>query len=112
MSDFFVHETAIIDEGATIASGVKIWHFTHIMPDCTIGEGCSVGPNSIIRDSSVGNRCTVLSSVVEGAIIEDDVDIGPFSHMREDAHLAQGVHIGNFGEVKNSYLGPETKMGH
>ena len=51
-------------------------------------------------------------SVLEQAIVEDDVDIGPFGHLRKGAHLAQGVHMGNFGEVKNSYLGPGTKMGH
>lgn len=44
--------------------------------------------------------------------MEDDVDIGPFGHLRKGAHLAQGVHMGNFGEVKDSYLGPGTKMGH
>jgi bifunctional UDP-N-acetylglucosamine pyrophosphorylase/glucosamine-1-phosphate N-acetyltransferase len=50
--------------------------------------------------------------VVEFAEIEDDVEIGPFAHLRKGAHLAKGVRMGNFGEIKNSYLGPETKMGH
>jgi len=50
--------------------------------------------------------------VVEGAILEQGVDVGPFSHLRQGAYLAKGVHVGNFGEVKNSYLGPGTKMGH
>jgi bifunctional UDP-N-acetylglucosamine pyrophosphorylase/glucosamine-1-phosphate N-acetyltransferase len=45
-------------------------------------------------------------------VLEDEVDLGPFAHLRKGAHLAQGVHMGNFGEVKNSYLGPGTKMGH
>jgi bifunctional UDP-N-acetylglucosamine pyrophosphorylase/glucosamine-1-phosphate N-acetyltransferase len=45
-------------------------------------------------------------------VVEDDVDIGPFAHLRKGAHLADGVHMGNFGEVKNAYLGPGTKMGH
>jgi bifunctional UDP-N-acetylglucosamine pyrophosphorylase/glucosamine-1-phosphate N-acetyltransferase len=44
--------------------------------------------------------------------LENDVDIGPFARLRKGAHLAEGVHMGNFGEVKNSYLGPGTKMGH
>jgi len=44
--------------------------------------------------------------------MEDDVDIGPYGHLRKGAHLASGVHMGNFGEVKNSYLGPGSKMGH
>jgi len=60
----------------------------------------------------VGSRCRVLASVLEGALLEDEVEIGPFGHLRKGAHLARGVHMGNFGEVKNSYLGPGTKMGH
>jgi bifunctional UDP-N-acetylglucosamine pyrophosphorylase/glucosamine-1-phosphate N-acetyltransferase len=66
----------------------------------------------MIRDTVIGNRCVVLASVAEGARLEDDVDVGPFGRLRKGAHLAQGVHMGNFGEVKNSYLGPGTKMGH
>ena len=50
--------------------------------------------------------------MLESAVVEDGVDIGPFGHLRKGAHLAEGVHMGNFGEVKNSYLGPGTKMGH
>jgi bifunctional UDP-N-acetylglucosamine pyrophosphorylase/glucosamine-1-phosphate N-acetyltransferase len=50
--------------------------------------------------------------VVEKAILEENVDVGPYAHLRKGAHLAKGVHMGNFGEVKNSYLGPGTKMGH
>src|SRR5690606_35585070 len=57
-------------------------------------------------------NCIARFSVVEQATVEDNVDIGPFAHLRKGAHLAQGVHMGNFGEVKNSYLGPGTKMGH
>jgi bifunctional UDP-N-acetylglucosamine pyrophosphorylase/glucosamine-1-phosphate N-acetyltransferase len=65
-----------------------------------------------MRDTRLGNKCQVIASVLEESIVEDDVDIGPYSHLRRGAHLAQGVHMGNFGEVKDSYLGPGTKMGH
>jgi bifunctional UDP-N-acetylglucosamine pyrophosphorylase/glucosamine-1-phosphate N-acetyltransferase len=50
--------------------------------------------------------------MLEKAVLEDRVDVGPFAHLRKGAHLANDVHMGNFGEVKNSYLGPGTKMGH
>ena len=50
--------------------------------------------------------------MVEEALIEDEVDIGPFGHLRKGAHLAKGVHMGNFGEVKNSYLAAGVKVGH
>jgi bifunctional UDP-N-acetylglucosamine pyrophosphorylase/glucosamine-1-phosphate N-acetyltransferase len=49
---------------------------------------------------------------MEWATVENNVDMGPFARLRKGAHLASGVHMGNFGEVKNSYLGPGTKMGH
>ena len=58
------------------------------------------------------DRCKVLASVMEGAVLEDDVDIGPFARLRSGAHLAKHVHMGNFGEVKDSYLAPGVKMGH
>jgi len=105
-------ERTYIDRDVKIGQDTIIYPDTYVYGECWIGEGCRIGPNSIIHRSKIGNRCTVLSSVIEDAIIEDDVDIGPFSHMRKGAHLAQGVHVGNFGEVKNSYLGPGTKMGH
>jgi bifunctional UDP-N-acetylglucosamine pyrophosphorylase/glucosamine-1-phosphate N-acetyltransferase len=78
----------------------------------TIGSDCIIGPNSFIESSSIGNGCEVRFSMTEQAVLEDNVDIGPFAHLRQGAHLAEGVHMGNFGEVKNSYLGPGTKMGH
>lgn len=85
---------------------------THLQGATTIGEDCVVGPNTIIRDTTIGDRCEILMSVVREAILEDDVDIGPFAHLRRGAHLQRGVHMGNFGEVKESVLGPGVKMGH
>lgn len=105
-------ETTYIDIDVAIGQDTVIYPNTHLLGSTRIGEECRIGPNSVIRDSSIGNRCTVFASVVESAVLEDDVDLGPFGHLRKGAHLAQGVHMGNFGEVKNAYLGPGTKMGH
>jgi bifunctional UDP-N-acetylglucosamine pyrophosphorylase/glucosamine-1-phosphate N-acetyltransferase len=77
-----------------------------------IGEDCVIGPNTVIRDSKVGNACEIFASVVEHAHLEDRVDIGPFGHLRKGAHLGEGVHMGNYGEVKNSTLAAGVKMGH
>jgi bifunctional UDP-N-acetylglucosamine pyrophosphorylase/glucosamine-1-phosphate N-acetyltransferase len=66
----------------------------------------------LIEDSVIGDRCRVLASVVEGAVMEEGSDVGPFSHLRPGAHLGPGAHVGNFGEVKNSSLGAGAKMGH
>lgn len=85
---------------------------THLQGETVIGEECVIGPNTIVRDTRMGDRCKITASVLEEAVLEDDVDIGPFGHLRPGAHLGQGVHMGNFGEVKNSYLAPGTKMGH
>ena len=91
---------------------VVIYPNTHLRGDTHIGEACQIGPNSLIIDTEIGDRCEVKFAFTESAVLEDDVDIGPFARLRKGAHLAQGVHMGNYGEVKNSYLGPGTKMGH
>lgn len=99
---------------ATVQVGCDtvIYPNTHLQGDTVIGERCTVGPNSIVRDTHIGHDCRVLASVLEGAILEDRAEIGPFGHLRPGAHLGQGVHMGNFGEVKNAYLAPGAKMGH
>ncbi len=104
--------TTYIDLDVAIGKDTSILPNTHLQGKVSIGEGSSIGPNTIIRDSTIGKRCTVLASVMEGALLEDDVDVGPFARLRRGAHLAAHVHMGNFGEVKDSYLGPGVKMGH
>jgi UDP-2-acetamido-3-amino-2,3-dideoxy-glucuronate N-acetyltransferase len=78
--DFFVHPTACIDEGAVIASGVKIWHFSHIMPGSVIGENCNIGQNVFVASGVIlGKNVKVQNnvSIYEGVICEDDVFLGP-----------------------------------
>lgn len=101
-----------IEPGVQIGSDTVIWPDTYLQGDTSIGDGCELGPNTIIRNSKIGNHCTILSSLLEGALLEDEVDMGPFARLRKGAHLARGVHMGNFGEVKNSYLASGVKMGH
>jgi bifunctional UDP-N-acetylglucosamine pyrophosphorylase/glucosamine-1-phosphate N-acetyltransferase len=104
--------TTYIEAGVDIGRDTTIWPNTHLQGSSRVGQACVLGPNTILRDSTLGDRCQVFSSVLEQAVLEEDVDVGPFAHLRKGAHLAQGVHMGNFGEVKNSYLGPGSKMGH
>lgn len=101
-----------IETGVQIGEDTLIQANTHIQGATIIGKGNIIGPNSIIRDSTIGDRCKVLASVMEGAVLEDDVDMGPFARLRRGAHLASHVHMGNFGEVKDSYLAPGVKVGH
>ncbi|MCL2041418.1 MAG: N-acetyltransferase [Bacteroidales bacterium] len=80
MADYFVHETAVIDDGCQIASGVKIWHFCHLMPGCVIGENCNIGQNSMIApDVVLGKNVKVQNnvSIYSGVVCEDDVFLGP-----------------------------------
>jgi bifunctional UDP-N-acetylglucosamine pyrophosphorylase/glucosamine-1-phosphate N-acetyltransferase len=104
--------TTYIEPGVSIGRDTVVWPNTHLEGATTIGEACTIGPNAIVRDSKIERDCKVLASVVEGAWLEEKVDIGPFAHLRKGAHLCKGVHMGNFGEVKDSTLGPGTKMGH
>lgn len=104
--------TTYIDATVSVGQDTIIYPNTHLQGQTLIGNDCIIGPNTVIRDSRVGDRCRICLSVLEEAEVEANVEIGPFAHLRRGAHLAEGVHMGNFGEVKNSYLGPGTKMGH
>ncbi|MBD79375.1 MAG: N-acetyltransferase [Crocinitomicaceae bacterium] len=80
MADFFAHETAVIDENCFIGSGTKIWHFSHIMPDCIIGERCNIGQNCVISPNVVlGSNVKIQNnvSIYTGVTCEDDVFLGP-----------------------------------
>jgi UDP-2-acetamido-3-amino-2,3-dideoxy-glucuronate N-acetyltransferase len=79
-TQYFAHQTAVIDANCVIGEGTKIWHFSHIMPDCTIGNGCSIGQNVVISPKvRIGNRVKIQNnvSVYTGVICEDDVFLGP-----------------------------------
>jgi UDP-2-acetamido-3-amino-2,3-dideoxy-glucuronate N-acetyltransferase len=78
--NFFSHPTAIIDEGCEIGAGTKIWHFSHIMPNCKLGEKCNIGQNVVISPEVVlGKNVKVQNNVslYTGVICEDDVFLGP-----------------------------------
>ena len=78
--DYYAHPTAVIDEGCHIGSGTKIWHFAHVMPNCTLGENCNLGQNVVISPQVVlGNNVKVQNnvSIYTGVICDDDVFLGP-----------------------------------
>ncbi|PIQ14320.1 MAG: N-acetyltransferase [Flavobacteriales bacterium CG18_big_fil_WC_8_21_14_2_50_32_9] len=80
MSDFFAHETAVIDEGCKIGNGTKIWHFSHIMSNCIIGENCNIGQNVVISPKVVlGKNVKIQNnvSIYTGVTCDDDVFLGP-----------------------------------
>jgi UDP-2-acetamido-3-amino-2,3-dideoxy-glucuronate N-acetyltransferase len=78
--NYFAHPSAVIDEGCSIGKGVKIWHFTHIMPNCIIGENCNIGQNVVVSpDVVLGKNVKVQNnvSIYTGVVCEDDVFLGP-----------------------------------
>lgn len=78
--EYFAHPTAVIDEGCRIGKGTRIWHFSHIMPDCTIGENCNLGQNVVVSPGvTLGNNVKVQNnvSIYTGVICENDVFLGP-----------------------------------
>lgn len=77
---YFAHESAIIDEGCRIGKGTKIWHFSHVMSDCVIGENCNLGQNVVVSPGVVlGNNVKVQNnvSIYTGVTCQDDVFLGP-----------------------------------
>lgn len=79
-NSYFAHETAVIDENCQIGEGTRIWHFSHIMPDCVIGKACNIGQNVVVSPQVIlGNNVKVQNnvSIYTGVICEDDVFLGP-----------------------------------
>ena len=107
MNNFYKHETAIIDDGATIGNNSKIWHFSHVM-NATIGENCSLGQNVFVANNVVlGNNVKVQNNVslYEGVICEDDVFIGP------SVVFTNVINPRSFIERKNEYKKTLIKKG-
>ena len=109
----------VLDPGSTfIDTTVELGQDTVLYPNIMIlgnsriGSGCTIGPSTVIQDSAIGDGCKVVASCLEEAILEESVDIGPFSHLRPGVYLESGVHIGNYCEIKNSRLARGAAMGH
>ena len=97
---------AVIGEGTEIYPNVQIRH------GVTIGKNCVIGSGSVIENSTVGDGCVINATQIYQSILDDDVRIGPFCHVRPNTHLCRGVRIGDFVEVKNSTVGRDTHASH
>lgn len=107
MSNYFKHDTAIIDDGAIIGDNSKIWHFSHIM-QAVLGNNCNLGQNVFVANKVVlGNNVKVQNnvSIYEGVICEDDVFIGP------SAVFTNVIHPRSFIERKDEYKKTLIKKG-
>ncbi len=92
MNSYFSHPTAIIDENCQIGAGTKIWHFSHIMSNCIIGESCNIGQNVVVSPQVVlGKNVKIQNnvSIYTGVICEDDVFLGPSMVFTNVTNLVQ-----------------------
>ncbi|MDM8532717.1 DapH/DapD/GlmU-related protein [Anaerolineales bacterium HSG25] len=104
--------TVYVMPNVIVEPGTIILPNSYLLGNTIVGKDCVIGPNSVISDTHIGNNCCITFSVLEEAVVGNDVEIGPFAHLRKGARLGDNVHMGNFGEIKNSYLASGTKMGH
>jgi bifunctional UDP-N-acetylglucosamine pyrophosphorylase / glucosamine-1-phosphate N-acetyltransferase len=105
-------EQVYIDDTVTLGKDTVLFPEVYLRGKTSVGEACQLGPSVILEDTTIGDRCKLQFAMLESAKLENDVDMGPFGHLRRGAHLDDHVHMGNFGEIKNSYLAPGVKMGH
>tara|TARA_B100000029_G_scaffold505399_1_gene586025 strand:+ start:532 stop:1884 length:1353 start_codon:yes stop_codon:yes gene_type:complete len=109
---FIDENTCTVSDYCQFGSDVIIQPQTHFRGHCSIGDGSVIGPGSLIENSEIGNNVNVLYSVISEAKVAGNVNVGPYSHIRPKAVIQDNCKIGNFVEVKNSLIGPETKINH
>ena len=104
--------TTYIDADVVIGMDTTLLPGTMLSGQTVIGDDCRIGPNAVIADSTIGDRCRVIASFLEEAQVAAEVDIGPYCHLRPGAVIESAAHLGNFVEVKNARIGPDTAAGH
>lgn len=104
--------TTYVQPGVEIGAGTVIEPNTTIHGATRIGADCRIGPNAVLSNAHVGDRCTIFAAVIEGSTLEDDVHVGPFCHVRGGSHLEAGVRLGTAAEVNRSRLGRGSKSNH
>ncbi len=109
---FTDESSSTISDNCVLGKDVIIEPQTHLRGKCHIGDNCRIGPGSFIEDSWIGANVKILYSVIRDAKIGDNVEIGPYAHLRPNTDIAQECKIGNFVEIKNSVLGLGTKVNH
>ena len=82
------------------------------MGNTVVGENCTIGPNTMISDSDIGSRSKVLYSVVSESSTKEEVQIGPYAHLRPGSNLGSNVKVGAFAETKKSNIGDGSKVPH
>lgn len=104
--------TTYIDAAVEIGQDARIEPWTVISGASVIAQDAVIGPNANVRSSRIGPRTSVWASVVEESDVEEDVTIGPYSHLRPGCHIGAGCEIGNYAELKRSQVGAGTRQHH
>jgi len=104
--------TTYVDAGVVVGSDTTIFANTHLRGATRVGSECEIGPNSVITDSVIGNGCRVMASVLDGAMLEEEVTVGPFAHLRPQTYCGRGTEVGTGSEIKASSLGARSRMHH
>jgi bifunctional UDP-N-acetylglucosamine pyrophosphorylase/glucosamine-1-phosphate N-acetyltransferase len=104
--------TVYLDATVELATDVVLEPNVILLGRTRVGEGTTIGAGSQIVDSVIGRECHVWASFVEGSVVEDEVRIGPLSHVRTGSHIGARSQIGNYAEIKNSRLGSHVRQHH
>jgi bifunctional UDP-N-acetylglucosamine pyrophosphorylase/glucosamine-1-phosphate N-acetyltransferase len=104
--------TTYVDAGVRVGRDTIVLANSHLEGATVIGAECEVGPNTIIRDSTVADGCRIVASVLDGATLEPEVTVGPFAHLRPGTHCGRAVYVGTGSEIKASSLGEGSRMHH
>lgn len=104
--------SVFVDDSVTVGADTVLYPFTWLEGTTSIGSGCEIGPNTRLQNTQVGDHSVIHFSYVHECQIGNHVTVGPYVHIRPDTILADNVKVGNFVEVKNSQVGPGTKLPH
>ncbi len=103
---------AYIDEGVKIGKGTVIYPCVVLEGDVEIGENCTIGQNTRIKDSVIGNGTSIQSSVILESKVGDETSVGPFAYLRPNSEVGSHCKVGDFVEIKNSKLDDGAKAAH
>jgi len=101
-----------VDIGVSLGQETVLLPGTHLLGSTSIGEESEIGPNTVLKDCAVGDGSYVVASHGESSRVGDRVSIGPFSRLRPGTVVADGAHVGNYVELKNTRVGPGAHVGH
>ena len=110
--EFVDIDTVYIDKNVKIGKGTKLYPSVVLEGNTVLGENCSIGMGSHIKDSCVGDRVSIDHSVVKESRIGGDTSIGPFAYLRPGSDIGESCKIGDFVEIKNSTIGDGSKSSH